>query len=173
MNPALRLLLSRLPERLVTGLCTCGPVGHWGRAPGTNGSIVGLALYTILFFQLGIFGQVLLLILLAGAAMLICDEGERRMRKRDPGEIILDEAVAVPLCFLGLSAQMAASGMVWLYMLAGFGLFRLYDILKPFGIRRLQHYPGGLGVVVDDLAAALAANLTIRVFLYALDFGGW
>lgn len=166
MNPGLRLLLRQLPDRVVVGLCTCGPVGYWGRAPGTNGTLLGLALYTVLFFQAGFVASVLLTLILVSLAILMCDEGERRLQKRDPGEIILDEVVAIPVCFLGLAPTMAASGYVWLYMLAGFALFRFFDILKPFGINRLQQYSGGIGVVLDDLAAAVAVNLTLRLFEY-------
>lgn len=162
-----------LPSFLVKGLCTIGPVGYWGKGPGTNGSLIGLALYTILFFPQPILGEVLLLVVLTAGAILLCGEGEKRLQKRDPGEIILDEVVAVPLCFLGLKTQMIDSGFVWLYMIAGFGLFRLFDIIKPLGIRRLQKYPGGLGVVLDDLAAAIAVNVTLRLFTYAFAHGGW
>lgn len=173
MHPAVKLLLSQLPTRFVSGACTCGPVGYWGKAPGTNGTVLGLVLYTLLFHQLPLFGQVLLLLPLIGVATLLCDEGERRLQKRDPGEIILDEVVAVPVCFLGMGPLFAEGGYVWLYMLAGFALFRLFDILKPFGIKQLQKYPGGSGVVLDDLAAALATNLTLRLLTWALAFGGW
>jgi phosphatidylglycerophosphatase A len=57
--------------------------------------------------------------------------------------------------------------------LAGFALFRLFDILKPLGISKLQRYPGGVGVVLDDLAAGLAVNLVLRIFTFALAVGGW
>lgn len=176
MQPLLeRLLLfvRMLPDRTVLGICRCGPLGTVRRAPGTVGSLGGLALYTIFFFPLGLIGQLLLLLLLIGLAIPFCEEGERRLGKRDPGEIVLDEAVAMPLCFLGLSEALLATGMVWFFMLLGFALFRLYDILKPFGINRLQRYPGGLGVVLDDLAAAVATHVTLVLFLFAFRFGGW
>ncbi|MCX6943233.1 MAG: phosphatidylglycerophosphatase A, partial [Opitutales bacterium] len=76
----------------------------------------------------------------------------------------LDEVVAMPLCFLGWPA-LAGSLPVWAVLLAGFALFRFYDILKPLGIRRLQDLPGGWGVVVDDLAAALASCATLHAGL--------
>ncbi len=161
----LRPFLALLPDRLVKGLCTAGPVGSWGNAPGTNGALVGLALYTVLFFPLSLAGEVVLAALLVLLAIPLCDEGERRMQQRDPGRMILDEIVAVPVCFIGVKAPMAATGKVWLFMLLGFGLFRLFDIAKPFGIRRLQRMPGGLGVVLDDVAAAAATNLTLHLVL--------
>ncbi|NDV61830.1 phosphatidylglycerophosphatase A [Puniceicoccales bacterium CK1056] len=173
MKPEVRLFLAQLPSQAVISACTCGPVGNWGKAPGTNGTLLGILLYTLVFFQIGLVGQVVLTALLVGLAILLCDEGERRMAKRDPGEMILDEVVAVPICFIGMNGLMAETGHVWLYMLAGFGLFRLFDILKPFGIKNLQKYPGGIGVVVDDLAAAVATNITLRLLIFALGFGGW
>jgi phosphatidylglycerophosphatase A len=173
MRPEVRLFLAQLPRNLVVGACTCGPVGLWGKAPGTNGTVLGLILYTVVFFQVSLLAQVLLLALLVGIAILLCDEGERRMARRDPGEMIIDEVVAIPLCFLGMKGLMLETGHVWLYMLGGFALFRLFDILKPFGIKQLQKYPGGVGVVVDDLAAAVATNLTMRLFIFAFGLGGW
>lgn len=167
------LLLARLPDRLVVGLATLGPLGQWGRAPGTNGSAAGVLLYTVFFFQLGMAAQVLLLTLLVGISAVICGEAERRLHKRDPGEVILDEWVAIPLCFLGIEPLMAQTGHVWAYMLAGFLLFRLFDILKPLGINRLQEAPGGWGVVLDDLGAAVATNVVLRLGVWALQFGGW
>jgi len=157
-----------LPDRAVIAWATCGPVGRWGKAPGTNGTVLGLLLYTAVFYRLGIIGELLLTAVLVFLAVGICGEAERRMGKRDPGEVILDEVVAVPLCFVGMAPVMASTGHVWAYMLAGFALFRFFDILKPLGIARLQNYPGGLGVVADDIAAAIAASAVLRLGLLAL-----
>jgi phosphatidylglycerophosphatase A len=166
-------LLGFLPAGLVKGVCTCGPIGYWGPAPGTNGTVVGLALYTAIFFPLTLGTELIVILSMALLAVIFCDEGERRLKKRDPGEVIIDEVVAVPLCFIGMKTQMMESGLAWVYLIAGFFIFRAYDIVKPFGINRLQKYPGGLGVVLDDLAAAIATNLTLRVLALAAAHGGW
>jgi phosphatidylglycerophosphatase A len=168
-----RPFLALLPDRLVVNLCTCGPVGFWGKAPGTNGTLVGIGLYTLLFPQLGVMAAVLLAGLLTLLAVALCDEGERRMQQRDPGSMILDEVVAVPLCFIGLQPMMASSGQPWLFLIAGFLLFRLFDISKPLGINRLQKLKGGLGVVADDIAAALATNLCLQLGAFAGAAAGW
>lgn len=102
----------------------------------------------------GILGTVLLSAIGAYVAVAICGEAEFRMGRRDPGEVILDEFVAIPLCFLGWPALINPLP-AWAIFLIGFALFRLFDIWKPFGIKKLQDLPGGWGVVVDDLAAAL------------------
>jgi phosphatidylglycerophosphatase A len=103
-------------------------------------------------------------------AIAICDAAERRLQMCDPGMIILDEFIAVPLVFLGMGGHdgLIAQNGGWPVLLAGFVLFRIFDIAKPFGISRLQSYPGGIGCVVDDLAAALASCITLHLLLYFL-----
>ena len=88
-------------------------------------------------------------------AVAMCGEAEFRLGRRDPGEVILDEFAAMPLCFLGWPV-LARLWPAWAVFIAGFLLFRLFDIAKPLGIRKLQDLPGGWGIVVDDVAAALA-----------------
>ena len=91
-------------------------------------------------------------------AVAMCGEAEFRLGRRDPAEVVLDEFTAMPLCFLGWPALLdAAHEQRWAIFLAGFLLFRLFDIAKPLGIRKLQDLPGGWGIVADDIAAALAA----------------
>lgn len=145
-----------LPTGLVVGLATLGPIGRRLPAPGTWGSLAGL-LYFALFFQQASPAVVLVSSVLAGyLAVAICGEAEIRLGRADPGEVVLDEVVVIPLCFLGWEGlQQTASPVVLLA--AGFLLFRFFDILKPLGIGRLQHLPAGWGVVADDAAAALAA----------------
>jgi phosphatidylglycerophosphatase A len=151
-----------LPNALVIAVATLGPVGRRLPAPGTWGSLAGL-LYFALFFQRASIGGVLIASAIgAYVAVIFCGEAELRLRKKDPGEVILDEFVVMPLCFLGWRTLPAALP-VWVVLLAGFALFRFYDILKPLGIRRLQSLPGGWGVVIDDVAAALAACATLHV----------
>jgi phosphatidylglycerophosphatase A len=144
-----------LPTATVLNCATLGPLGRRLPAPGTWGSLAGLMYYTVIFAgRYGVFGTLLLSALGCYVAVAICGEAEFRLGRRDPGEVILDEFVALPLCFLGWS-QLVVGFPAWVVFLAGFGLFRLFDIVKPFGIRRLQDLPGGWGVVADDVAAAL------------------
>jgi phosphatidylglycerophosphatase A len=151
-----------LPNWLVTGGATLGPLGRKLPAPGTWGSLAGL-LYFVVFFQAASIGAVLLASAIGGyLAVGICGEAEVRLRKRDPGSIVLDEVIAIPLCFLGWRT-LPIGAPAWTVWLAGFALFRLFDIMKPFGIARLQSLRGGWGVVADDLAAALAACATMHV----------
>ena len=152
-----------LPTRTVLMLATLGPVGRKLPAPGTWGSVAGLLYFTVFFLgRLGLVGTLLVSAVASYLAIAICGEAEFRLARKDPGEVILDEFVAMPLCFLGWNA-LPGPLPVWAVLLAGFGLFRFYDILKPLGIARLQDLPLGWGVVVDDLAAALAACATLHL----------
>jgi phosphatidylglycerophosphatase A len=150
-------------------LATLGPLGRKFRAPGTWGSVAGL-LYFIVFFlgRLDLVGNLLLSTLGGYLAVAVCGEAEFRLARKDPGEVILDEFVSVPLCFLGWGTLVAGlpGWGVFLVLLGGFGLFRFFDILKPFGIHKLQDLPGGWGVVIDDVAAALAACATLHLVLW-------
>lgn len=153
-----------LPDSLVKGAATLGPLGFWGKAPGTIGSLAGIVMFVLLYWNLSFIGYFLMTAPLVYFAIQICWEAEDRMGLRDPGIIILDEFVAIPLCFIGLGPLMHTN-IAWVIILAGFGLFRLFDILKPFGIKKLQNMPGGIGVVVDDLAAAIATCISLHVLL--------
>lgn len=159
-----------LATPLVVNCATLGPIGRIKKAPGTWGSVAGVGLYAVLFHQSSFFGFILLALLMAYLAVAFCDAAEKRLQMRDPGMIVLDEFVAVPLVFFGMGghAGLIAQHGGWPVLLAGFILFRVFDVLKPFGINRLQNLPGGLGCVADDLAAAAVSCVLLHLLLYFL-----
>ncbi len=150
-------------------------VGRIPAGPGTFGSIVGIGWFALLLA----LGHLWLFILGAAAAIAasvwLCGEGERILGQTDPGSVVLDEIAAMPLCFGTWlvvdwsraghlpSVQTAFSGQNWLIILAVFALFRLFDVTKPPPVRQSQALPGGWGVTVDDLLAAVYVNLTTAV----------
>jgi phosphatidylglycerophosphatase A len=152
----------RLPPKFVMAVATLGPLGRRLPAPGTWGSAAGLLYVMAFFYRLGWVPTVLVTALVCYLAVGFTGEAARRMGRVDPGEVNLDEFVVMPLVFLGWHAGYTATWPIWAVLLAGFALFRFFDILKPLGIARLQSWPGGWGIVVDDVAAALAACLTLQ-----------
>lgn len=149
--------------RFVCAIATLGPLGSRLPAPGTWGSLAGM-LYFCLFFRLARWEvSFAWTVLLGYVAVAFCGDAARRMGKTDPGEINLDEFIVMPLVFLGWRADGLAAWPAWAVLVTGFGLFRLFDIAKPLGIARLQRWPGGWGIVVDDVAAALAACGTLHL----------
>ncbi len=155
-----------LPLQMVLNFATVGPVGRIRKAPGTWGSVAGLLYFTLFFYSLGTIGTLIFGGLSIYLAVAMCGEAEFRLGRRDPGEVVLDEFVAIPFCFLGwpyVAYVLPTWAAPWAVFLAGFALFRLFDIWKPGIIGKLQDAPDGWGVVLDDIAAALATCLTLHL----------
>jgi len=156
-----------LPTKTVLTLATVGPVGRMRNAPGTWGSLAGLMYQLIFFHYLHPLHAALLTLPGLWLTAVICGEAEFRLGQRYPGQVVLDEFAVMPLCFLGWQTMARALPEAdwagpWIVLLAGFAVFRFYDILKPLGISRLQNLPGGWGVLADDAAAALATCATLH-----------
>jgi phosphatidylglycerophosphatase A len=157
-----------LPTRWVVGVATLGPIGMKLPAPGTWGALAGMLYFLVFFYPLPLGSSLLLTVVGLYLAVAFCGEAAVRLGRKDPGEVILDEFAVMPLCFLAWRGIATAGWPLWVIWLAGFALFRFYDILKPLGIRRLQDWPAGWGIVVDDVAAALATCLTLHLLAW-----GW
>ncbi len=132
------------------------------RAPGTWGSLVGLVAAWWLLdlpwpWRIGVVAAVI------GAGIFICGESARRLGKHDDQRIVFDEISGVLLTALAVTERSVVS------LALVFVFFRVFDIVKPWPIRDVDHsLKGGLGIMLDDLiAAAFAAAcvLTIRVVL--------
>ena len=168
-----------LSAPVVVAIATLGPVGRIRRGPGTAGSLAGLLYFGACFSFLPAAHAWWLTILISlpmlWFAVAICGEAEIRLGQRDPGGVVLDEFVVMPLCFIGWQGLPPAwTGEArWGLFLAGFVLFRIFDIAKPFGISRLQNLSGGLGVVADDVAAALASCAMLHAAGRLAVWAGW
>ncbi|MFZ0889558.1 MAG: phosphatidylglycerophosphatase A [Candidatus Binataceae bacterium] len=130
--------------------------GYSPVAPGTAGSIPGLLLAWLLFAPLWRYSPAVFILVFAalfGAACRIADRAEQIFGNRDDSRIVIDEV-------LGMVAAMFLLPTDWRHMALGFGLFRLFDIIKPFPAdlidRRMR---GGAAVMLDDLVSAIYANL--------------
>jgi phosphatidylglycerophosphatase A len=151
--------LSPLGRFFVMTGATVGGAGLSPIAPGTVGTLVALpAFWLMARFQLWIY--LLVLVALIVLAIWVSDLAERVFGGHDDGHIVADE-------FVGLLTTTIAVPFNWKTALIAFVLFRILDIKKPFGIRWLDdHIEGGLGVVVDDVAAGLVGCLVLQVALY-------
>ena len=142
-------------------------VGRIPFAPGTFGSLLGLVWVAALVatgnYWLYVAGT------LAGLALSVpvCGAAEKILKQKDPPSVVLDEIVALPICFLVIVTQawvsrgkvppvewfLTGPNLVWTVLI--FVLFRLFDIVKPWPVGQSQRLPGGWGVTVDDLLAAV------------------
>jgi phosphatidylglycerophosphatase A len=150
-------LVSRMLDRGAHIVATGFLSGHAPFAPGTAGSAVGLLLFLPLAgltlpLQFGICGAVFFLGVFAAARVA------RRVGLEDPGIVVVDEVLGMWLSLLGLPLTPVVA-------IVGFLLFRVLDVVKPYPAADLEHLSGGWGIMADDVAAGLYANLLLRVFL--------
>jgi phosphatidylglycerophosphatase A len=125
-------------------------------APGTMGTLFALPLAFALT-QMPLSAAIAAVAIFILGGIWICGESARRLDCHDHPGIVWDEIAA----FAAL-ALVLPPGPWWL--VAGFLLFRLFDIVKPWPIRELDHrLRGGLGIILDDLAAACCAGISARV----------
>jgi phosphatidylglycerophosphatase A len=141
--------------RLAVFIATVGYTGYFPVAPGTVGSAAGLVVYLLVWWSQSPLVEVGLIVGLFLAGIWAGTTAERYFGGIDPGPIVIDEVVGmlITLAFI----PVGPSGAI-----AGFFLFRLFDVVKPFPARRLESLHGGLGVMADDAMAAIYANLALR-----------
>jgi phosphatidylglycerophosphatase A len=120
-------------------------------APGTFGTLVGIP-FVLLMAPLGLVAQLGLVVAGFLLGIYVCGESARRLGVHDHGGIVWDEVVGYAVTMLAVPAEP-------LWMLAGFALFRLFDIWKPWPIREADHsLKGGLGIMLDDVLAGIFAG---------------
>lgn len=147
--------------------------GRMPKAPGTCGSLLGL-LWMVVLYSISGFGWTLSIIVVSILiGVWVCSQAERILKLRDPGCIVLDEILAVPIACLGWMLgcspsqdRIAAisSGENWEWLLGApaiFVLFRFFDIAKPWPINVVQRLPTGWGVMADDVLAAVYAGFLL------------
>ena len=126
-------------------------------APGTFGSLPGILL-AWLTLDMGIYVQLGIATALFSSGIWICGESARRIGVHDHGGIVWDE-----ICGMYVTLLLAPATVLGFAL--GFGLFRLFDIVKPSPIRELDHrLGGGLGIMLDDLIAALYALILLALY---------
>jgi phosphatidylglycerophosphatase A len=128
-------------------------------APGTWGSLVGLVFYALAVQLTGLgtlyFGAIIVIAFVAG--IFICDRVARELGVHDHAGIVWDEIVGIWLVLVALPTG-------WYWLLIAFVLFRLFDIVKPWPIRWMDSkIEGGLGIMLDDVAAAIPAWVIIQI----------
>jgi phosphatidylglycerophosphatase A len=158
-RPSVRAVLTDPVLLLAHGLGS----GLAPKAPGTFGTFAALLpWYFMAQWPLLIYGIVVVLSALAG--VWLCGEAQKRMgvaSDADPGSIVWDEWVGVWIALAGvplLGVPLNDMALAWPWVVTAVLLFRVFDILKPGPIGWLdQHVHGGWGIMLDDVAAGLAA----------------
>lgn len=143
-------------QKLVIQLATFFGAGRLPKSPGTWGTLATIPLWYLLA-QLHAIPYMVVVLLLCIAAILIAQAYETLTNTHDSKEIVIDEVV-------GFLITMTWLPLTWQSLVAGFILFRIVDIVKPPPIKQLDRkVKGGVGVVIDDIAAGIVCNIILQM----------
>src|SRR5271167_4744064 len=138
-------------------------VGRIKPAPGTWGSLATVVLWALASSRIPAASRVWATIIAAAAVTLIgipaATRAARASGLKDPQFVVIDEVA-------GQLVTLIAVPLAWKTFLASLILFRIFDMWKPFPIRRLERLPEGTGIVVDDLGAGIYALAVMHLLLY-------
>ncbi len=142
-------------------------------APGTFGSLVGLL---IAYGLITAFGSntpllqnslIITSLLLAALGIWSGTRAEKILARKDASQIVIDEVCGQLISFVFIAPYLAQPAPQWRWWLViGFALFRFFDIFKPYPIGELQHFKGGLGVMMDDIVAGIYAAVILSVIIF-------
>jgi len=191
LNPSVAVSATEVPaprrrtpgDYIALAIATCG-VGYLPIAPGTIGSLVGVGLYLAVWgglyqlfeanaargrlnllyvFTPQLAAMLLLIFIVSMAGIWAATRAEKAAQKKDPSIVVIDEVAGQMIALL--------SGPFWIHawwsILSAFILFRLFDIWKPYPIRRLEALESGLGIMADDLLAGVYALIVNSLLISA------
>jgi len=102
-------------------------------------------------------------VIFVALAIWVCNKAEQLIQEKDPGCIVIDEICGMMLSLTGIPFNPISAA-------AGFVIFRLLDIFKPFPIRAIEKkFTGGTGIVLDDIAAGTISNIILRIVFFLSD----
>lgn len=146
-------------DRLCKMIASVFYIGYLPVAPGTLGSLAGIIVYYFMYKSAIVVTAVTLLVIILG--FLTAGRVEKIFREKDPGEIVIDEFAGMLISLYRLPPTMG-------YVVAGFLLFRFFDIVKPKPISSFEKLKGSLGIMSDDIVAGVYANIILQV-VYILN----
>ena len=150
--------------RIAVLIATFLYVGYFPVAPGTAGSAAALVLFAAVRAAGSSALEIAAIAGVLVAGTWAATEAERGFGRPDPGPVVIDEVLGmlVTLAFVPVGVTGAAIGFV---------LFRVFDVVKPWPVNRLEELPKGLGIMSDDLLAGVYANVALRVVGWLMP--GW
>lgn len=150
-------------DRLVLLVAEGFGLGRMPVAPGTWGSLWGIPIGYVMLSQgwsVTVFAVTALVMLLPGIPL--CDKAARLRNIKDPGSVVWDEMAAFPIVYV---VAIGSSVNLWLILALGFGLFRLFDVVKPWPVKVFDRIEGGTGIMLDDTVAGIMAAASLWAVL--------
>lgn len=131
-------------------------IGLFPVGPGTLASLIIVFLYKFLLYRLTWPYYLILLAIVIVAGTFTSTIYAKALNLKDPGKIVIDE----------VAGQLSALFLLrpdWPLLAASFILFRIFDIIKPLGVKKLENLPWGWGIMGDDLASGVAVNILLHL----------
>ncbi|MDD5006158.1 MAG: phosphatidylglycerophosphatase A [Candidatus Omnitrophica bacterium] len=127
-------------------------IGYLPYCPGTWASLAGVGIYLLLHNNFIIYLAVAILSFLVG--ILICAKAEEKFNKKDAPFIVIDEVAAILILLIFVPENL-------FFLLLAFLLFRIFDVIKPYPIKKIEHFPGSWGIMLDDIIACFYSWIII------------
>lgn len=148
--------------------------GFWPWGPGTMGAIVGLLLWLPLLLTHDVIGTLLIncVLIVVFTILGIWSAGvAERYWGPDPSKVVMDETVGqwiamLPLCVFASEPEPYHITAFWVFALISLLLFRFFDIFKPLGVRKMEDFPGGTGIMADDILAGVYSAILLALSMY-------
>lgn len=148
-------------NRLALLISTFGYVGFFPIAPGTAGSFAALALYAVIRWVNAPLLEAFAMAVVFAAGVWAATRTESLLGTLDPGPVVIDEVLGMLMTLAWLPLSLTG-------VIAGFVVFRILDVLKPFPAGRLEHLPRGWGIMLDDAMAGVYGQLVLRALTWGL-----
>lgn len=147
--------MNRLSKTVIIFIFQGAYSGRFPIAPGTAGTAVGVLLY---LWMKGLSPALYLAVcfLLFAVGTWAAGRAEILLERKDPPSVVIDEVAGFLLSMFMVPPQ-------WGFVVAGFFLFRIFDIIKPYPLNRLQDLHGGAGVMLDDIGAGIYTNIVLQL----------
>jgi len=147
-----------ITQTFINLIATVVGVGYLPLAPGTYAALLAAFSWYEVAIHFSSFQnlQWILIVLVITAGVVSSGQMAKKWGK-DPSQIVIDEVAGMWISLLLLPPKMSL-------IILAFILFRFFDIVKPLGIRRLEKLKGGWGIMADDVAAGIYANVVARLF---------
>ena len=153
---------STLSEKIILLLATWFGTGFLPFVPGTWGSLAALP-FAAGAYSLGDIFSCLSLLIIFFLSIPVSGRASKIMKREDPSHVVIDEVA-------GIFATLFLVPVSWTSIAAGFILFRIFDILKPYPVGMIdKRIKGGAGIVLDDIMAGIYANVVLRVILILIN----
>lgn len=146
--------MENIKRKITEIIASCFYIGYIPGAPGTYGSLFAL----ILLHQFDFLTKTIPILIFIIIGLIFSTMMEKQTNRKDDQRIVIDEFVGLLITFYLFRPDI-------IFLIIGFILFRLYDIYKPYPIKKLQNLPAGIGIMVDDILAGIYARILIFLIM--------